>query len=363
MDLPPNTAFSLKELKHGNLWKNFFGIKPKENVVIAINNLLASRDLTSITTHDIIQISSQYNVNLRKDYLSKLLDIYKGFLHFCLTDKFLSNHEVQELKSLKEALSLTDLEVAQIHQEVTGDLYKMEVEKAIEDGRLSEDEKLVLRKIQHNLKICDSLANEIYLQSANDLIKKVIDEALSDNLLTDEEENELDAIRKSLNVDVFLEGSARSNYEKCKLFWQIENGKLPSFDTDLFLEGNEPCHFYTKAEWLEQKIPMKVRESYELKSKIAKGVHWKTENKNMRPELEDIWATMDNGMVYITQKRLILAGNEGEKIILLQDILDFTAYKNGINIVEREKTIFVQFKDYVDVFALILGKAIVNELM
>jgi hypothetical protein len=360
MDINPHSAFFYKDLKKASLWQNLLGLKPKGNAVTEINNLLASRDLCSISPDDIRQISTEYNIDLRKKFLGDLLTIYKKYLLFCLTDKYLSNQEVKNLKCLQDALSLTDNEAAKIHQVVTCDVYKMEVEKAIEDGRLSEEEKSFLRKIQRNLNICDSMAEEIYQESANGLLKKVMDEALSDNLLTDEEEKELEEIRKSLNVDVALEGTARGNYEKCKLFWQIENGKLPLFDTDLFLDESEPCHFCTKAEWLVQKITVKQRENHELKSRIAKGIYWKSENKNMKPELEDIWATMDNGKIYITRKKLILAGNEGDKDVLLQDIIDFTAYQNGINLIGKEKTIFLQFRDHVDVFAMILGKAISN---
>ena len=360
MDNSIAMAFSIKEYQQASLWKNLFGVKPRINAIIAINNLLASHDLSCISIDDIQKIASQYHVNLRKEFLPELFNIYRDFLRFCLNDKYLADQEVRELKCLKDALSLTDAEVGKIHQEVTGELYKMEVEKAIEDGRLSEDEKYFLKEIQSNLKLSDSLAKKIYHESANVLLSQFMDTALSDKLLTEEEEQELKAITKSLNIDMSLEGSSRANFEKCKLFWQIENGKLPVVEADMEFEHNESCHFYTNAEWLEQKISMKCRDKAAMHMKIAKGLHWKNNLKEVKPELEDIWATMDNGKIYLTNTRICLSGNEGEKEILLSQIMDFTPYANGINVLEKKRSIFIQFKDHVDIFSIILGKVISN---
>jgi hypothetical protein len=358
----PNTAFSIKEPKQTSLWESIRGVKPKENAIIAINNLLASQGLSSFSAQNVKQIAFDYKVDFRKEFLPDLWGFYKYFLLYCLNDKFLSNQEIQELSCLKEALSLTDVEVNTIHNEVTGELYKMEVEKVIQDGRLSEEEKNFLKQIQQNLKINDSYADRIFKESANELMKKVLDEALSDNLLTEEEEHELEEIKKSLNIEVVLEGSIRANFEKCRLFWQIEKGNLPKIETDLFLE-DECCHFFTKAEWLEQKKSSKLNGNSGLINKIALGAHWKVNQSDLKPELEDIWATMDSGKVYITDKQLIMSGNEGEKSLSLKDIVDFWAYGNGINIVAKEKTIFLQFRYHIDIFAMILGKLIYRNTM
>lgn len=362
MDKIKNSAFEFRKIRRPNAIEKLMGKKIKENAIIEINNLLVDASPRKVSIEEVQNIAYQHGVKLRKDFLVELNQLYKQFLIFCLSDKYLSDVEVEELKHLKEILTLSDVEVGQIHNEVAGELYKMEVEKALEDRRLSEEEKDFLKQIQSNLKISDSLAAKIYQSSAKELLNKFMEEALSDKRLTDEEEIELNIIKKNLNVELYLEGSTRANFEKYKLFWQIENGEYPIFEIDLELDMDESCYFYTGAEWLEQNVsPKKLDfDGSSLRIKIAKGLHWKTENKELKPVLEDIWAVMDNGKLYLTNKRLILIGNEGDRNISLGEILDFSTYKNGINIIENEKTIFLQFKDHIDIFSMILGKAIMD---
>lgn len=360
MEAQQNKAFQKKERFKPSLWERILGNKPKANAIIEINNLLAEKDLMDIQVEDVQKIAFNYNIKLRKDFFPEILNIYKEYLRFCLEDKYLSKNEVKELKRLKELLSLTDAEVGKIHNEIAGELYKMEVEKAIEDHELSSDEKQFLKEIQSNLKISNALADKIYQSTANELLNKFMDEALSDKRLTQEEEEELNTIKNNLNIEVYMEASTRANYEKYKLFWQIENGKYPNFETDIGLDEGEPCYFYTDAEWLGQKVSPKSTDEAALRIKIAKGLHWKTENKEMKPVLEDIWATMDNGKVYLTPLRLILVGNEGTKYVQLENITDFSTYSNGINIMESDRNIFIQFKNHIDIFSMILGKAIMD---
>ncbi|MFW5759879.1 MAG: hypothetical protein ACOCXH_02735 [Cyclobacteriaceae bacterium] len=238
----------------------------------------------------------------------------------------------------------------------------MEVDKAVEDGRLQEDEKKFLHKLQNDLKLNASIADKIYQLSASEMLKKFMNEALSDHRLTEEEEDELSKIKKSLNIEVHLDGATRANYEKYKLFWQIENGEYPEFEVDEPLQDKEKCYFYTNAEWLCQNVnlPNWKKKKSGLELKCTKGYFFATEHKEMKPVIEDIWATMDNGRVYLTNKRVIFLGNENSTKLLLHEIVDFSTYKNGIDIVHMDKNVFLQFNDHLDIFSMLLSKALLE---
>lgn len=355
-----NKVFSRIRIKKSCYLKRKLGFKSVKDALIEVNNLLASRDLTLLAREDIQQIASRYHIRSNSEFHEKLKVFYKEYLLFCLEDRFLSNEEVKDLTRLRIVLSLNDAEAMKIHDEAAGEHYKMEVEKAIEDGRLDEDEKHFLKEIQKALKLSDAAAHKIYQNSAHELLSRCMKEALADQRLTAEEEEELEAIKKSLNIGDIHEGSERANYEKYKLFWQIENGRYPVFETDLEISVDEPCHFYAHAEWLEQNIAVKEENAEALRAKIHGSHKWKLEDREMKPALEDIWATLDNGKVYLTGNKILLVGAEGEKQIPLKNIIDFSAYKNGVNIVEKQKCIFIQFRDHIDIFAMILGKAILS---
>lgn len=354
--------FSVSIKPKASFFKRLFGGKNGSTLVEDLNDLLASKELLSITLDDIYGLTHSHNKNLRKHCLEDVLDIYGKYLKYCLDDKYLSEQEIEELKHLKKILMLHDEEVGKMHNKIAGEVYKMEVEKAVEDGRLSSDEKRFLRKLQNDLKLASPIATKIYQDTASDLLKKFMDEALSDYRLTEQEEEELHKIKQSLNIDIHLDSPTRANYEKYKLFWQIENGELPEFDVEENLNYEEKCHFYSNAEWLLQKSTAKKSKfsRIQLNSKLAKGQYFKTENKEMKPVLEDIWATMDNGRIYLTNQRLILSGNEKTITMEIEGIYDFSTYKNGINIIHKDKIVFLQFKDHLDIFSMVLSSIILN---
>lgn len=362
LDMNKNKVFSQKIPSPRNIWHKLFGGKNKEMALAEIYNLLSRCEIFEVKYQDIYHIASKHNVKLHKDLPIEIAKIYREYLQYCLEDSYLSDKEIEELQHLKKILSLTDQEVGKAHSEIAGEVYKMEVEKAVEDGRLQDDEKQFLQKLQNDLRLNSTIANKIYQHSASEMLKKFMDEALSDHRLTDEEEDELIEIKKSLNIEVHLDGATRANFEKYKLFWQIENGEYPEFEIDEPLQENEKCYFYTNAEWLCQNVNLAnwKKKKTGLELKCTKGYFFATEQKELKPVIEDIWATMDNGRVYLTNKRIILLGNENSVKLPLHQIVDFSTYKNGVDIVHMDKNVFLQFQDHLDIFSMLLSKALLE---
>lgn len=353
-------VFPSMKLKKICILKRLLGFKLIKRALGEINNLLSESDLMALTPEDVNRIKSKYCVGTEKDFVTGLHAFYKEYLQFCLRDRFLSNREVKELMHLKTILSIEDEEAARLHNVAAGEYYKMEVEKAIEDGRLDEDEKDFLKKVKKALKLSDTAAKKIFQNSAYELLHSRTKEALEDERLTADEEKELDAIRKSLGIEQVKEGSMRANYEKYKLFWQIENGQYPVLEADIDIAPDEPCHFYTHAEWLEQNIEASPQEINAFSARLSLPDKWRVEDKEIQPALEDIWATLDNGRMYLTGRKIMLVGVEGEQHIYLDQIVDFTAYKNGVIVIEKQKSVFIQFRDHIDIFSMLLGKCILH---
>ena len=74
---------------------------------------------------------------------------------------------------------------------------------------------------------------------------------------------------------------------------------------------------------------------------------------------EDVLAHIDTGTMYLTNKRLILMGSRKNSTIRLNRILDFTPYRNGVDIQKDSgKSPFLKFDHDVDVFCLYLDRAL-----
>ena len=64
-------------------------------------------------------------------------------------------------------------------------------------------------------------------------------------------------------------------------------------------------------------------------------------------------------LVEVKNKRIIFVGTKNTKTIRHTKILDFTPYKNGVEVLkDAGRSPFLEFEKGVDVFSMILGRVI-----
>ncbi len=354
--------YAKKGLSKPSFIQKMMGFKIKDNALIEVNNLLAEKELRKISVEEIHQIADKYSVNFATDYELGTVDFYKSYLLVCLEDKFLSDDELADLKHLKFILELNDKKVNEIHQELAGQVYKNEVEKLIEDGELDEGERVFMEKLQNDLKLPQEFANRIYQQSGQELIQNLMNKAIEDAKLNPQEEKELYAIAQNLNAELKFDDATRSDLEKYKLYWQVENDELPELIVDLNVPRNEKCYFMAQnVTWYERNTmeEQKTFTNSTLRLKIAKGLYWRNhleEDQYLDPQK---WQVVDRGILYLTNKRVFFRGDKSDKILLLNRVLDFSVFSNGIEVEkDRDKNPFFSFEGSTDIFAMLLGKAI-----
>ncbi len=355
-------VYAKKGLKPVGFLQKMMGIKLKENALIEVNNLLAEKELQHTTVEEIHQIAEKYGIDFMADFQLEMIAFYQDYLSTCLEDKFISEDELNDLKHLKYLLGLNDKKVNEIHHHLAGEIYKKEVEKVIQDGELDEQERIFIEKLQNDLKLPQELANNIYQKSGQELIKSLMDSAIADAQLNPMEEKELYAIAKNLNAELKFDEATRSDLEKYKLYWQIENDEMPELVVDINIPRSEKCYFAAhNTIWYERNImaEQKVYNASTLRLKIAKGLYWRNAVDAEKNLTTQEWQLFDTGTLYLTNKRIFFRGEKSDKIILLNRILDFTVFTNGLEIEkDRDKNPFFVLKNSSDIFAMLLGKAI-----
>ncbi len=335
-----------------------------ENVKAALSEITAlvqkairEHQLQRVSVEQIRIVVVSYQVNLYREVPEALAAIYRDHLTHCLEDKVLSEDETENLAHLKLILGLNDQDVERIHQEVVQSIYQESVEAAVADGRLDPGEQEFLNKLQYDLRLSNDIAQRIYAQEAKEYLNRYYHYATDDERLSPDEEQELNAIARSLGVDIDVDELTQSALNKYRLYWVIENGRLPVLDVDVELGRGEYCYLEVEVDWYEHRhktLSERIGSVRFFRSDYQRSV-----TLDAKPVAEEDWQHIDSGTVYLTNERLLLMGTKSQAEIELTRILDFKMYRNGIEVICRSgSSPFLAFETGVDIFLVLLGRAI-----
>jgi len=357
------SIYKIKKLKKPNFFQKTFGLNPKYNYVIELNNLFVKHemDIYKISNYDIERLDIKYNVKLT-DFLTEKLNIFEEYLKDCLLDEKLDTYDKDALEYIRNILSLPPEVTFKKIKKWTKSIYRDIVLSIISDGKVNEVEETKLEEYKIKLDLTISETKNIYIEEANKYFIEYVNEIIADDRVNPVEEQTLYAIAKNLNINVNIPDELAHKLNKFKLYWQIEHDEIPIIESDIKLIRGEKLYFKGKdVDWLEMR---KVTKRYNYagptaRIKIAKGIYYRLGSISVQPVTEDEWRTIDSGSIYVTNKRLIFMGDKSNKTIRLNRILDIIAYSNGVDIQKDSgRSPFLQFYDSVDTFSMILMRAI-----
>ncbi len=328
-----------------------------KEVVALLDTANQERLIRRISEAQIQIIAVTYQVNPYTEFAETLAEFYRDYLQHCLADKVISEAEAEDLAHLKIVLGLNDRTVEQIHEAVVQAIYHESVSEAVADGRLDDAEREFLAKLQRDLRLPDEIAQRIYERQAADHLRAFFENIIDDERLSPDEERELNAITRSLGVDLDISDNNHSVLNKYRLYWVIENGKLPElYDIPIELEPGERCYLSVAVNWYE-------RERQALSERIGnirffKADYQPLQSVDEQPTLEQ-WQAIDEGMAYLTNRRVALRGATTSADINLHRVMDVRPYQTGLEIVCRTgPSPYIAFEYGIDIFLVLLGRAI-----
>ena len=362
--LAMDNLYPITPLKKPNFFQRLFKITPKENAIIEINNLLGSRPLYTIEVDEIEVIAARYKVNLHRKFNSRLMGLYQRYLQRCLSDNNLSEDELNALNSLKHLLALSDNEVTELHNKLVSDIYRKSYEAAISGGKLEKSTEDLIDALQQNIRLPEEIARKISDMSRNHFMDMQLKKIVADRRVSPEEWSEFTQIARNLNVTVQFDDATKQQLEKFKHYWLIEKGELPVLEVNINLPKSEQCYFTTEAVWLENRT-VTQRINYggpALRIKIMKGVYYRAGSVGVQRITSEQLQEIDNGTLYITNKRIIFTGNKKNSNILLSKVLSVTPYSDGVGI-EKDtgKSPILRVSGSADILAMMLGR-VINDL-
>ncbi len=356
--------FKKIEEKRQSLFGRILSKKPKENAMSEISALLSSHedDIFKLDKEDIRKITDKYGVDSYSDFLDVRMEIFRDYLVYCLSDKVISDEETKALSHLKRLLSLKDGDVNGMIESESNRLYSAAVKDVVADGKISDIEKAALAKSRASLLIKDTTAIQILNKESNAFFNDYFSEALSDQRVSDEEVSKINSIVDALGIEQpVVKGYSKQDYDRYRLYWNIENGELPTLDSPINLNKNETLHFLGRGAWKETR-KQKIATNYGGVSgriKIIKGFDFRLGSIAAKSVTVDTFKTIQEGRLFLTNKRLILMGASGNKSLRLTSILEVNLFSNGVDLQKATgKSPFIEMDANPEIFAMMLNRLI-----
>lgn len=322
-----------------------------------LRDAMRDQRLRRVSQEQIRIIAASYQVNLHKEFPTAMTGFYRDYLHQCLKDHVISEGEAEDLAHLKLILGLNDQTIDEIHHAVVNIVYEASVEDVLADGRLDADEQRFLERLQYDLKLSEDIAREIYAREAKEYINRYYHYVVEDERLAPAEERELNAIARSLGVDIDIDEHTQSALNKYRLYWVIENGRLPRLQSEVGLRADEQCYLDVNAAWYEPQFKTLAERISHVR--FYKSAYQRTTHLNELALNEAEWRRIDTGTVYLTNQRLVLHGAQAHDEIALDKILDVEVYRNGLEVIGVSGTSpFLALEKGLDIFLVLLGRAI-----
>ncbi len=349
--------FKHKVLIKPNIFEFLARKKLVRNYEIEVNNLLADNKLFDITQAQVRSITMKQSAETIKKSTGLMARFYTEYLRFCVTGKYITREALVELNHLKHILSLSETDVGEIHEQVIGAAYQKYVDEALAKSSSDNLKTDLLNSAPQDTKLSPELSARIRQQVKEKYMQNYFDQTSADEKLSPEEEDQLNKISRSLNIHVGVNDRTKSQLDKYKLYWVIENGTLPESKSPQFLEVGERCYFQAHCTWHEGRTANKNWDS--AATRILKGDQYSLSSyqSNNFPIAE--WYEIDTGTLVLTNHRIIFAGQTINIRIKLNKIESFEQFINGV-LLNKEvgQSPFVKFDENVELFCLILSRLV-----
>jgi len=322
--------FKTVALKTQSFAQRIFRQQIEENAIISVNNLLSFKRVQDISRKDISVIDAYYGTRVLSDFKLNLEEFYAAYLNHCLKDRRLDLQELAELRHLKQLFGLSDQEVDHLHQRIGGVVYQKTFEEAVADGNLTHEEKAFLHELEDTLRLPRTFSEKIAYEVSSGFLREKLALVTDDHRLSPQEEKELRAVSVSLGISLPAQPASGKHLQRMKLYWALENLDLPIASSAVPLQKGEICHCKSESvQW--KKVSGRNWSPPHATQRLFDGSEVPLTTAYGGRHLE----TVDNGSVYITNKRIIFDGMGNKTSVKLEKVLRLKAYVDAVEIVRE----------------------------
>lgn len=316
--------------------QKLMGKVPKENFLVDLNNLLAENSLDELITGQIQQIAERYNLQNPTDKFDKeLMQMLHEFLVEHLGSRLSRFNDFDSAKKMQILLGLSDDDFEKVYRPQAIEVFRIKISDTLKRNKKRGDEEDALfEQHREQLGLTKHEANTVITEIIGLTVQEFFDNLISDNKYSPDEREAYEKICQQYGASAVFDDATKKQLEKYENFWRIENGELPIYETEIFLQKGEVCHYLGFAKLYENKTKT-TRVKYRgpvFRLKITKSLFYRMANMAVDKETKDVMTLIDSGNLYVTNKRILFTGSKGNKTIRYGRIVDVTPYRDGVKI-------------------------------
>lgn len=306
--------------------------KPSPAAAVAeVETLLAKKGAHGVGTGDVDAIYARHRVP-RDEQMKLSLSLYEHALKTFSSYAEITDEEADYLNFLRDILNISEQALRSATTAALFPIFRAAADRFVVDGVFTDEEREQMQRLATALRVGEVAWDKAYRSAADARIKELTTAAISDERVSPEERQRIDAAGKGLRVGVGMDQQTYSLLARFEWMWQIENGALPTIIPDIALRAKEVCHASTPVIWYElRRVTQRVDyQGISYSIPIMKGFRYRIGSVAPSPVRKDVLTQIDQGQLYITNKRLIFNGALGNKSIPFASILRIQAYSDGV---------------------------------
>lgn len=326
--------FQTVALREPNFIQKILNKLPKENAILELNNLLASKSLLDISRDEIQEIQNKYSIIFPEEFAENISEFYAALFKSCLNDNNLSEDDKFKLEHFRRILNVNEDFHRKIENSVGISAFTRIYNSLISKGEINEAEENLLKDLQSQLKISDSEATNISFKCRQNYMDDLLKKIVADRMVSPDEWNDFTETARKLKVSINIEGNTSEQLNRLKKYWLIENSDLEKLPVNLSLQNGEYCYYTCQVDWLEYiSITKRINYSgFTYSHKILKGLSYRVGSINLQKITANELKVIDTGKLFFTNKRVIFMGAIKNINIKLNRILSITPYSDGVEI-------------------------------
>jgi len=309
---------------------------PTENFLVEVNNLLANNSLDEISAGQIQQLADKYQLkDAPKKFKTELMQMLKDFLTQHLGVWGDEYNDFSSVRKLQNILGISEVDFEKEYKPLAIEMFTKQAVKTLNRTKKYQDEETKeFEQLSKQLNLTTDEAEQVVNEVRVNIIEEYSEKMIADFRVSPEETETLERLCKDL--DVTIDSRSRELLKKFQLLWNIDNGELPVYEPSILLQKNELCHYKANVNLYEsRKVAEKINyRGSTYRWRITKSWSYRLGSIQTSRTSKDVMTLIDNGVLHVTNKRIVFTGKKGNKAIQYSQIVDLTPYNDGVEIIK-----------------------------